>query len=120
MTDAHPDDLAIDRFAEELKAKMRKNRDRGRSGWENSDWMDACKSFLVSHLAKGDPRDIAIYAMFLWHHNEETNDVPLDENMVSELSQHLSMQYDIDQITVEEIVTDTLNSLGFFKKSTQS
>lgn len=40
--------------------------------WMNSDWMDECREKLYDHIAKGDPRDVAAYCMFLWHHNEST------------------------------------------------
>lgn len=40
--------------------------------WMNSDWMDECRAKLFEHVLKGDPRDVAAYCMFLWHHNEST------------------------------------------------
>lgn len=114
MADVHPDDIAVDKFAAELKEKMRVNRERGRSGWDQPGWMDACKHHMIAHLAKGDPRDIAIYAMFLWHHNETTKNVPLNEHAIYLLSQHLSVEYGIDIETTAKMVVDTFDSLGFF------
>lgn len=41
-------------------------------GWADAGWMDECRQKLVEHIAKGDPRDVAAYCAFLWHHNEST------------------------------------------------
>ncbi|MBV8061135.1 MAG: hypothetical protein JO253_06390 [Alphaproteobacteria bacterium] len=41
-------------------------------GWSSAEWMDECRAKLIEHLAKGDPRDVAAYCAFLWHHNEST------------------------------------------------
>lgn len=40
--------------------------------WSNSEWMDVCRTQLKEHLEKGDPRDVAAYAAFLWYHGEPT------------------------------------------------
>lgn len=40
--------------------------------WAEPDWMDECRAKLVEHVAKGDPRDVAAYCAFLWHHGERT------------------------------------------------
>jgi hypothetical protein len=64
--DQHPDDLAIDRFATALKTKMAESRAKGRQGW------DSCppaklSTMLRHHVEKGDPRDVALFCMMLWH-----------------------------------------------------
>lgn len=41
-------------------------------GWARPDWMDECRQHLREHVAKGDPRDVAAYCAFLWHHGEST------------------------------------------------
>lgn len=41
-------------------------------GWRRADWMDECRQHLMEHIAKGDPRDVAAYCAFLWHHGEST------------------------------------------------
>lgn len=63
--DGHYDDLALDRFSAELRQKMTENRKKGRSGWEKCSPQELSDS-LRGHIEKGDPRDVAIYAMFLW------------------------------------------------------
>jgi hypothetical protein len=41
-------------------------------GWCDPDWMDECRAKLLEHVSKGDPRDVAAYCAFLWHHGEST------------------------------------------------
>jgi hypothetical protein len=40
--------------------------------WQETDWMDECRDKLIEHVAKGDPRDVAAYCAFLWHHGAST------------------------------------------------
>jgi len=63
----HPDDEAVDRFAEAMKAKLAKKRGEGRGGWENKDECSAefLSELLRGHVAKGDPVDVANLAMML-------------------------------------------------------
>lgn len=63
----HPDDIAVDRFSELMKLKLAKSRDKGRGGWQNP---ARCKvedlaEMLIGHLPKGDPVDVANFAMML-------------------------------------------------------
>lgn len=77
-----PDELHADsrallaRFATELAAKMRASEVK--HGFAN-DWMlprwisdGQCIRHFSEHVLKGDPRDVAIYAAFLWHHGART------------------------------------------------
>lgn len=41
-------------------------------GWRSPDWMDECRQKLREHIDKGDPRDVAAYCAFLWHHEQGT------------------------------------------------
>lgn len=41
-------------------------------GWLTDDWMDECRAKLLEHIEKGDPRDVAAYCAFLWHHKQPT------------------------------------------------
>lgn len=70
----HPDDLAVDRFAIAMKAKLAAKRGEGRSGWEDP---AQCRTadlarMLLEHVQKGDPVDIANFAMML--HQREAQD----------------------------------------------
>jgi hypothetical protein len=62
----HPDDAAVDRFAAAMKDKMTKAREKGRSGWETCLPADLSR-MLREHVEKGDPRDVANFAMMLWN-----------------------------------------------------
>jgi uncharacterized coiled-coil protein SlyX len=66
---AHPDDIAIDRFAAAMKTKMAKKRADGRGGWDDPAQCSTGRlaEMLVDHLPKGDPVDIANFAMMLFH-----------------------------------------------------
>lgn len=72
----HPDtqDL-VTRFATALAVKLHAAElKHGYSdGWKDPNWMDECRQKLIEHLAKGDPRDVAAYCAFLWHHCQSTS-----------------------------------------------
>ena len=68
----HTDDIAVNEFAEAMKAKLEKKRDEGRGGWDsNEPGMNARLSeMLYSHVMKGDPVDVANFAMMLYMRGE--------------------------------------------------
>lgn len=41
-------------------------------GWADTTWQEECRRQLHHHAAKGDPRDVAAYAAFCWHHGWPT------------------------------------------------
>jgi hypothetical protein len=63
----HPDDVAVDRFAVAMKAKLAKARDKGRGGWDNPDVCSLAdlSEALRGHVEKGDPVDVANFCMML-------------------------------------------------------
>lgn len=68
--DLHPDDAAVDRFAEALKAKLARSRAKGRGGWDNAEVCSAedLARILIKHLGKGNSgtfEDVATFAMML-------------------------------------------------------
>lgn len=68
--ETHPDDLAVDRFAAAMKAKLAEARYKGRSGWDDPDRCSVTflAELLVGHVGKGNPgnfEDIANLAMML-------------------------------------------------------
>lgn len=71
----HPEtaDLVV-RFAEALAEKLRKAEVKyGYSDfWKYDDWKEECQAKLLEHMAKGDPRDVANYCAFMWHHGWPT------------------------------------------------
>lgn len=70
----HPDDLAVDRFAAAMKAKLAKQRAKGYGGWDDTQQCptERLQAMLVDHVAKGDPVDVANFAMMLWSRGENT------------------------------------------------
>lgn len=56
-TSEHPDDKAIDRFANAMKTEMANRRARGRGGWDNKDECEtrALQEMLLNCLVKGNP-----------------------------------------------------------------
>lgn len=64
----------VRRFAEALAEKLRRAEQKyGYSdGWLSPDWQAECQQHLAEHVAKGDPRDVAAYAAFCWHHGWPT------------------------------------------------
>lgn len=68
----------VRRFARALANKLlAAQRKYGYSdNWMRDDWADECRAELMRHIHKGDPRDVAAYCAFLWHHNESTAPAP--------------------------------------------
>lgn len=68
----HADDLAIDNFVGAMRAKMAASRGKGRSGWLQCP-VERLQAMLNEHLKKGDPVDVANFAMMLWNRGSTTN-----------------------------------------------
>ena len=66
---AHPDDIAVDNFAAAMKIKLAKSRAKGRSGWETAG-AKHLSQLLIDHVPKGDPVDVANFAMMLHQTNQ--------------------------------------------------
>lgn len=63
----HRDDIAVDAFTIAMKNKMASSRAKGRGGWndESQCTIVSLAKMLVDHVTKGDPVDIANFAMML-------------------------------------------------------
>lgn len=66
----HPDDVAVDRFAVAMKAKLAAARAKGRYGWDDPEQCsdEELAGELVEHLSKGNTytfEDVANFAMML-------------------------------------------------------
>ncbi|HHT7403159.1 TPA: DUF551 domain-containing protein [Raoultella ornithinolytica] len=71
----HPSTAAlVNDFATALAEKLRKAELKyGYSNaWTNNGWMTECLADFHRHIAKGDPRDVAAYCAFMWHHGWKT------------------------------------------------
>lgn len=68
----HPDDLSVDSFAQVMKRKLAKKRGDGRSGWKDPKIcsQEDLSSMLREHVEKGDPVDVANFAMMLHQRGE--------------------------------------------------
>lgn len=68
----HTDDIAVDRFAAAMKAKLAEKRRQGYTGWDNKH--DCSREHLVGllhrHIVKGDPIDVANFCMMLHQRGE--------------------------------------------------
>lgn len=60
----------VQRFALALAKKLRLAEEKygHTDGWSRDDWEAECRDHLYQHLEKGDPRDVAAYCAFMWHH----------------------------------------------------
>lgn len=69
---AHPDDAAVDAFAAAMKEKLAAARAKGRGGWNGDEpgMQQRLSDMLRAHVEKGDPRDVANFAMFLHQRGE--------------------------------------------------
>lgn len=65
-------------FAEAMALKLNKAQEKYGydNGWAGNDWEAECRERLHEHLAKGDPRDVANYCAFMWHHGWSTKAAP--------------------------------------------
>lgn len=79
----------VDRFSAALLEKLKAAEAKygNNSSWARDDWKADCQRHLNEHLAKGDPRDVAAYCAFLWHHGWPTVGpmTPREYELVNEL-----------------------------------
>ncbi|NKJ34140.1 hypothetical protein [Rhizobium sp. SG570] len=63
----HTDYSAVDRFANAMKAKLAKKRAEGYGGWDDPDecTIEHLSKLLIRHALKGDPIDVANFAMMI-------------------------------------------------------
>ena len=68
----HFDDLAVNRFAAAIKAKLAKKRSEGRGGWDDPKQCSAVflSRLMRDHVEKGDPLDVGAFAMMLQQRGE--------------------------------------------------
>lgn len=99
---AHPDDLAVDRFAAAMKAKLAKGRNKGRGGWDDKTQCldEFLAELLVDHLGKGNAgtfEDVANFAMML--HQRGANPEILSN--ASRASPHLRhLEHHVEQMNL--------------------
>lgn len=66
-------DLVL-RFATALAEKLHKAEQKYgyADDWKKDGWSTQCQSHFLQHITKGDPRDVAAYCAFMWHHGWST------------------------------------------------
>ncbi|MBP2230770.1 hypothetical protein J2847_004079 [Azospirillum agricola] len=67
----HPDTAKlVTAFAEAVAAKLRLSEIKygWTANWSRDGWRDELVTELLRHVHKGDPRDVAAYCAFAWHH----------------------------------------------------
>lgn len=89
-------------------------------GWASHDWMDECRAHLMEHIAKGDPRDVAAYCAFLWHHGESTSAPKAEDNSAAPSVQAQERQFQVgDRVRGtydEDPLTGTITRIGLDKR----
>ena len=86
----HPDDVAVERFAAAMKAKLARCREKGRHGWQTASAAHL-SSLLYHHMYKADPLDVANLAMML-HQNGQAIELPHEARKpVAQQSAHVSV-----------------------------
>jgi hypothetical protein len=65
----------VARFSAALLEKLRTAETKyGRKNdWLDPNWEADCQRQLLEHVTKGDPRDVAAYSAFCWHHGWATS-----------------------------------------------
>jgi hypothetical protein len=78
VPEQHSDDVAVDRFAAALKAKLAKKRRDGRGGWDDPEQCSAAflSKLMREHVEKGDPLDVGAFAMMLQQRGEPIQPAP--------------------------------------------
>lgn len=97
------------RFNKVLLDKLLANERKYKFGysWQESDWEEQLQRDLVAHVEKGDPRDVAIFGLFAWHHGwrtapEQEADWQLEArternlNLIDSFTNHLKEMHGIE------------------------
>lgn len=64
------DDAAVDALAVAMKAKLAKKRAQGFGGWQTANHF-ILSDFLVEHVEKGDPVDVANFCAMLHYKGDK-------------------------------------------------
>lgn len=69
LSDGMADAIGVTRFAEAMSEKLAQKSLEGRGGWNRPDQcsIEDLERMLREHIAKGDPVDIANFAMMIWN-----------------------------------------------------
>lgn len=107
----HTDDQAVTKFAEAMKSKLAKARDKGRTGWENPALCATevlCDQF-IGHISKGNEgnfEDLANFAMMLHQRGESPY------SLVKALMREPAVLQDSDLTEQAHHYTDMADQMG--------
>lgn len=67
--------INVGRFAKALAMKLLAAKEKYgyTDGWAQPGWEEQCRAALMEHIGKGDPIDVAAFAMFMWKHQWSTS-----------------------------------------------
>jgi hypothetical protein len=99
ITYRHSDNVAVDRFFGAMKAKLAAKRAEGRGGWDDKDGCSNAQlsRMLAEHVAKGDPIDVANFAMMIHQRCERIN---ADGPVLADLNVKLPLKHSQTDIGV--------------------
>lgn len=85
----HTDDRHVEEFAAAMRDKLALKRAEGRGGWEDKDHCsnEHLSRLLHEHIAKGDPVDVANFAMMIHQRGERIGDDPGSAELERQLSE---------------------------------
>ncbi len=85
----HNDDVVAAMFSMAMREKLAKKRADGRGGWDDKDICTEgfLNKMLCGHIEKGDPVDVANFAMMLWYRNEKTSIAAHDAKVIERETQ---------------------------------
>lgn len=115
--DPHPDDLAVDRFATAMKAKLARSRQKGRSGWNDRAQCSGehLANLLIEHLAKGNEgtfEDVANFAMMLHQRGESPKLLSGTVRDQDRCARELKKEYEQLNLWLRSILAEHKNTGG--------
>jgi len=109
----HPDDLAVDRFAIAMKAKLAVSREKGRYGWESCT-APHLSSLLWNHVYKADPLDVGNLAMML-HQNGQCIELPWEARRASAAPAPAERVQGLSDDRITSIIESVAEAIGSHK-----
>ena len=110
---------AMEIFKETLLAKAKQSELKYgyKDNWLDPTWEAECRKQLMHHIEKGDPRDVAIYAAFMWFHDWSTTPTPKTRYKVTRRYGNGEFMHTHSFIVDSPVdLKDEINSLHFMRQ----